>query len=421
LVAFAAHHIGADAFSDGACDIAGECEKILEEERAGRMLLRKPVSRAAGAALLTLFVGFGLGGCMSDGLSMVDSAASGQRSFFGAPARAPMRVPLFVASTRRGEGAADDGRAKFSLTTIGVPQDHAAGAIEKPSFGAVDSHRHFSVLDKRGMSDEEFYREIASHVSGRVGVSRDILLYVHGFNTGLDDARFRLAQIVADGGFSGVATLFTWNSRGGLFNYESDKEAATVSRDAFESLLSGLSRTPGVGRIHILAHSMGAWLTMETLRAIAISGHPDLDGRLGQVMLANPDIDLGVFRQQVARLDPGHVSIFVASNDRALSMSSRIAGDRQRLGALDPAKPEDKAELDRLGVSVRDISSFSTDFIGHGAFAEAPDVVRQIGAQITAPRAAEADSHAVIDARSPEDIAASKKIERQELAPVGAR
>ena len=41
--------------------------------------------------------------------------------------------------------------------------------------------------------------------------------------------------------------------------------------------------------------------TMETLRALAISGHPDLDGRLGQVMLANPDIDLSVFRQQVSR------------------------------------------------------------------------------------------------------------------------
>ena len=94
-------------------------------------------------------------------------------------------------------------------------------------------------------------------------------------------------------------------------------------------------------------------------------------------MLANPDIDLNVFRQQVSRIDPGHVSIFVARNDRALSLSSRIAGARPRLGAMDPEKPEDKAELDRLGVAVHDISSFSTDFIGHGAFAEAPDVVRE--------------------------------------------
>ena len=180
----------------------------------------------------------------------------------------------------RSEGAADDGRAKFSLTTIGVPQGHETGAIERPGFGGPDPKRHFSVITKRSMDETEFFQEIATHVSGRVGVARDILLYVHGFNTSLDDARFRLAQIVADGNFAGVATLFTWNSRGGLMNYESDKEAATVSRDALEQLLLGLARTPGVGRVHILAHSMGAWLTMETLRALAISGHPDLDGRL---------------------------------------------------------------------------------------------------------------------------------------------
>ena len=106
-----------------------------------------------------------------------------------------------------------------------------------------------------------------------------------------------------------------------------------------EKLIVDLSHTPGVGRVHILAHSMGSWLTMEALRSISISGHPDLDGKLGEVMLAAPDIDLNVFERQIARLDPRHVSIFVANNDRALSLSSRIAGDRRRLGAMDPTNP----------------------------------------------------------------------------------
>jgi esterase/lipase superfamily enzyme len=175
---------------------------------------------------------------------------------------------------------------------------------------------------------------------------------------------------------------------------------------------------------------MGAWLTMESLRGVAISGHPDLDGRLGEVMLANPDIDLNVFRQQLARVDPHRVSIFVASNDRALSLSSRIAGARPRLGAMDPEKPEDKAELDRLGVAVHDISSFSTDFVGHGAFAEAPDVVRRIGAHLTAPRAGDADKQAMPDFRGEDTGGASQgasppavaqKVESQPLPPVAGR
>jgi esterase/lipase superfamily enzyme len=371
-----------------------------------------------------------LSGCVSDGMRAVDGHMNNAVSLVSGPQGEPVRVPLFVASTRRGDGVADDGRARFSLTAIGVPQNHRPGAIERPSFGGADRSRHFTVLSKRNMDEEEFYGELASHVSGRVGSSRDVLLYVHGFNTSLDEARFRLAQIVADGGFSGVPALFTWNSRGGLFNYETDKEAATVARDALEKALLALARTPGLGRVHILAHSMGAWLTMETLRGVAIAGHPDLDSRLGEVMLANPDIDLNVFRQQLARLDPGHVSIFVANNDRALSLSSRIAGARPRLGAMDPEKPEDKAELDRLGVAVHDISSFSTDFIGHGAFAEAPDVVRQIGAHIAAPRAQDADQTAIPDFRGQDTGglsepappgAASQKVETSPLPPVAGR
>lgn len=380
------------------------------------------------ARFCALLAAAALAGCMSDGMRMVDGHVGNAVSLVAGPRGEPANVALFVASTRRSEGATDDGRPRFSLTSIGVPLNHRPGNVERPSFGGADRQRHFTVLTKRNMDEQEFYGEVASHVSGRVGNSRDVLLYVHGFNTGLDDARYRLAQIVADGQFSGVPALFAWNSRGGLFNYESDKEAATVSRDALEKLILDLSHAPGVGRIHVLAHSMGAWLTMETLRGIAQSGHPDLDGRLGEVMLAAPDIDLNVFRQQVARLDPHRVSIFVASNDRALSLSSRIAGARPRLGAMDPAKPEDKAELDRLGVSVHDISSFSTDFVGHGAFAEAPDVVRKIGAHLAAPRAADAQTQAVIDARGAEPTpesapppAVSQKVESQPLAPLAAR
>lgn len=367
-----------------------------------------------------------LAGCVSDGMRMVDGHVNNAVSLVSGPQGEPVNVAIFVASTRRSEGAADDGRAHFSLTSIGVPLNHRAGNVERPSFGGADRRRHFTVLSKRNMDEQEFFGEVASHVSGRVGNSRDVLLFVHGFNTSAEDSRYRLAQIVADGRFSGVPALFTWNSRGGLFNYESDKEAATVSRDALERLIVDLSHAPGVGRIHVLAHSMGAWLTMETLRGVAQSGHPDLDGKLGEVMLAAPDIDLNVFRQQVARVDPRHVSVFVANNDRALSLSSRIAGDRPRLGAMNPNNPEDRAELDRLGVAVHDISSFSTDFVGHGAFAEAPDVVRTIGAQLTAPRPAEADTQAVIDASGGTAAAAappplSQKVESQPLAPLAVR
>ena len=160
-----------------------------------------------------------------------------------------------------------------------------------------------------------------------------------------------------------------------------------------------LSDVPDIGRIHILAHSMGSWLTMEALRQDAIAGRPDLNGKLGDVMLAAPDIDVNVFRAQIAKLDASHFSVMVSANDRALSLSRRLAGDRPRLGALNPRNPADKAMLDQFGVKVYDLADESTGFIGHGTYANAPDVVKRIGAVIGAKRVQDSDVTAVLGDR----------------------
>ena len=321
----------------------------------------------------------------------------------GEPAAAPRSTAIFVVSTRKGEGSASNEAveegARYSLQRIGVPPGHEPGKVERPAFGAEDPQKHFVVLARRSLDESMFYTELASHISGRIGANRDILLYVHGFNVSYDEARFRLAQIANDGRFGGIAVLYTWPATGSLLDYGAAKENATAARDALTKLIRRLSEVPDVGRVHILAHSMGAWLTMEALRENAISGSPDLNGKLGDVMLAAPDIDLNVFRQQLAGLDPSHVSVLVAANDRALSLSRTLAGDRPRLGGLDPNNPKDRAALDELGVKAYDLTGESTGLIGHGTYADAPQAVRTIGSQITEQRPQDANVQAVLGER----------------------
>ena len=339
-----------------------------------------------------------LAGCA---LILVPGCASIGLSGAGEPAAEPRSVSIFVVSTRKGEGGASSeaavaNGARFSLQMIGVPPGHEPGRVERPAFGSEDPQKHFIARSRRGLDETAFFAELASHISGRIGSNRDVLLYVHGFNTSYDEARFRLAQIVDDGRFGGVAALYTWPAAGSLLDYGAAKESATIARDALSKLMHRLSELPDVGRVHILAHSMGAWLAMEALRENAISGSPDLNGKLGDVMLAAPDIDLNVFRQQLARLDPSHVFVLVASNDRALSLSRTLAGDRQRLGALDPNNPSDRAALEELGVKAYDLSRESTGLIGHGTYADAPLAVRTIAAQITEQRPQDANVQAVL-------------------------
>ena len=355
---------------------------------------------------------------VADGMTRVGSLVA------GAPEGTPHPIQIFVASTRKGPLAngnepSPDGAARFSLATISIPPDHAPGLVERPSFGSENRMRHVMATARRGLDDDSFRQELASHVSGRIGSNRDVLLFVHGFNNGFDEARFRLAQIAYDGQFGGVPVLFTWASRGSILAYGSDRETAAASRDALERLMLTLSQTPGIGKVHVLAHSMGAWLAMEALRENAIAGHADLDGHLGEVMLASPDIDLGLFRQQVARLgEAAHISLFVAHNDRALSLSSALANDRPRVGALDPSTPEGKAAIEQLGVKVYDTSSESVGFIGHGNYANAPDVIRQIGAQLGATRKEDSGTVAVIDAEGRSVPALAPDV--ASLAPVPA-
>ena len=372
-------------------------------------------ARLVAAALL---VAVCLGGCVTDKVSEVTSSVGDV--FATAEPQAPRHIPIFVVSTRKGKGDSNElaDNARDSLQTITVPPGHAMGQIERARFGSNDPEHHFTVSAFRALDGTEFKNELASHLSGRVGSNRDVLIYVHGFNNSYDEARFRLAQIVNDGRFGGVPILFTWPASGSILDYEAARDSAAASRDALAQALLEIASVPDVGRIHILAHSMGTWLTMEALRQDAIAGKPDLDGKLGDVMLAAPDIDVSVFRNQIAKLDPSHISVFVSVNDKALSLSRRLAGDRARVGALNPKDPADKAVLDKMGVKVYDLAGDETSFIGHGTFATAPAVVRQIGATIGAKRVQDGDVAAVLGSRPIDEHIVTRPLAPASPAPL---
>jgi esterase/lipase superfamily enzyme len=367
---------------------------------------------------LAIALGLALSGCVETDF---EGAANYVGSFGGGPATgAPKARPvqIFVASTRKGESgaaaqAASTDGTHYALATLTIPPGHRAGSIEEPMWGAANARDHIVVAGERELDADEFRAELASHISGRIGVNRDVLVCVHGFNTSFAEARDRAAQITADSRFGGVAVLFTWPTKHELFGYVSDKDSAMASRDALQILLQDISATPGVGKVHVLAHSMGGWLAMEALRQASIAGNRDLGGHLGEVMLASPDIDMDVFAAQMGHIRPAKVTVFATANDRALSLSSAIAQSRLRVGSINPSKPEDRQALESLGAKVYDLSSFSDGFIDHAAYADTPDVLHAIGAQMATPRAQDANTMSIIDASGFVDPTAS-------AAPTGA-
>lgn len=211
----------------------------------------------------------------------------------------------------------------------------------------------------------------ASQVQAFQAQGNRIGIFVHGYNTSFPEALLRITQLMADSPLPAKALLFSWPSDGMLSGYVADKEAATYSRDHLARLLTLLTEDSRLGDVNLAAHSMGAWLAMESLRQLRLSGQDRVIDRLGSVILAAPDIDLDVFRSQVQTIGPlsPPLTVLASPDDRALLLSNRLGGDRERAGSLDARDPSVQDLARNGGVQLIDISGTSaTDSLNHDRF-----------------------------------------------------
>jgi len=192
-----------------------------------------------------------------------------------------------------------------------------------------------------------------SDLLAEAGGSSDLLIYVHGFNQTFETATLDAAKLSDGIRFRGRTM---W------------------SRDAFERVLSSIVSAPSAGRVHIVAHSMGTMLTLESLRQLYAHYGDTVMGKIGAVVFAAPDIDMDVFSSAISRIGPlaGKITVITATNDRALALSGEIAGGMTRVGAAE------KAVIERLGVRVVDASEVGWGIINHDLFLSNADVRRVI-------------------------------------------
>jgi esterase/lipase superfamily enzyme len=199
---------------------------------------------------------------------------------------------------------------------------------------------------------------------GAAAGARDVLIYVHGFNQTFEAAVLDAARLSDGIRFHGDTLAFAWPSKAKLLDYGYDRDSAMLSRDALEKVLDGLMASPTVGRLHIVAHSIGTMLTMEALRQLYARQGDAAADRLGAVVFAAPDIDMDVFISSVDHIGPiaRKITLLTATNDRALAVSRWMAGGMTRVGAAQ------KAQLEQLGLHVIDASQEGWGVVNHDLF-----------------------------------------------------
>lgn len=323
---------------------------------------RRAVSRVAVLAAAAVI----LGGCWgNDGLITGGIPGSNSAAAIG---RAPT---LLVATTRRPTGSpgekpwftSERGRGlAFAEAQLTAPDRSLTGRVASAVSGG------WGVA-----SVGEVQQNGAAPAFAQAAIGRDVLLYVHGYRESFETAAISAARLSDGVGFRGATGLFTWPSGGGTFDYVYDRESAMWSRDALEDLLLALAQSPSGGRVHIMAHSMGTLLTLETLRMLRASGGEAAMARIGAVVLASPDIDIDLFTRGIEKLGPDarKITVISSTKDRALELSRTIAGGVVRAGAADREKLE---KLEALGVRIADASDYGGGLINHDLFLTSTDV-----------------------------------------------
>jgi esterase/lipase superfamily enzyme len=273
------------------------------------------------------------------------------------------------------------GLANNPTLLVATTRKSVAGARAKPWFGAERSRtitlaRATMIppdsgpfpLAAVGLSDWSLASiEPVGQIDGLLAGAtngQDLLIYVHGFNQTFEAAALDAARLSDGIKFRGETMVFSWPSRARLFDYNYDRESAMWSRDALDTVLEDLLASPTVGRVNIVAHSVGTMLTMEALRQLYAKLGDYAADRIGAVVFASPDIDMDVFTASVQRIGPlaAKVTIITATDDRALAVSRWVNGSTTRVGAAE------KAQLERRGLRVIDASSQGWGILNHDLF-----------------------------------------------------
>ncbi len=321
---------------------------------------------------------------------------------------------VFVATSRRdlggdppvfGKGRAD--ALSYVEHRISIPPEREPGRIPVPA-GRPDPERDYLAVGQERLANEAaFIAAINARLAALPAKDQHVFLFVHGYHTSYGGAVLAAAQVREDFGIDSPMVSYAWPSAHQPLLYLYDRDSVLFVRDQFATLLQALAKTRARSVV-ILAHSLGAELTMEGLGRLRDRGDQRTLNRIAAVVLAEPDIDLDVFRSQLRGLDLTRMAVAVlgSKRDGVLRLSSLLTGGQPRLG-----NPGDIAALRHLGVYALDISDFDNGAIDpHFTFQSSPDLLEMIrsgaliaalrnsdaGSQVTVPGPGDGDARAVV-------------------------
>ncbi len=296
-------------------------------------------------------------------------------------------VPVFFGTDRTVEpdpkrlkyGADRGHQLQLGRALVTVPTAHKVPNIERPWVveipyfkvkiyeEAEDRAKHFTLQELSALSKEQMLALVKERLAKSASFKDHAIVFVHGFNTSFDDALYRTAQISYDLKFDGAPFVYSWPSGGKVASYTYDRGSAEQAEPHLAEFLNLVVKESGAKSISLIAHSMGNELLLRVLERMRPTAPEGVV--ISQVILAAPDVDRDKFTniaREIMNFAKG-VTLYAASNDKALGYSARFWGGVPRAGDVPASGP-----LVVPGVDTIDVTSVSTDSLGlnHSGYAE---------------------------------------------------
>lgn len=262
-------------------------------------------------------------------------------------------------------------------------------------------------LEAHTKAEKAFQQELARRLDA--SPRKEVVMFVHGYANSFQDAALTMGELCHFLGREFTCAIFTWpagGTRGLFFGYDVDRESSEFAVEDLRKSLRMIADTPGLQRLHLIAHSRGTDVLATALSELGVEayiGRKTLTERfkIGNVILAAPDIDADVAPTKIFKVlsDPGlpygsapdpsvvikptpgfHLTMYVSPDDKALATSGWLFGSIARFGRVDAAmfSPQDIAEARKVGLfDVIQVTHVS-GFIGHSYFHDDPRVSADI-------------------------------------------
>jgi len=292
----------------------------------------------------------------------------------------PVRKTVYYATNRNQGDTSKPKRAygtnraqlSYGRCEVSIPSTHVEGQIEEPpwwKFWAQENpSEHVILLHVYPSADKASFFDLLREAFPRSAPKRAAFVFIPGFSVSFEDAAKRTAQMAADLKFDGVPIFFSWPSKDHISvrDYLADETSARASESVVTTFLDDFMTQTNAEQVYLIAHSLGTdVLTQAFMKLVAVN--PKMRRRVREVILAAPDIDAEIFKNDVAPVLLGSgnartpLTLYASSTDKALA-TSHEAHKAPRAGEIG------QGLVLLNGVETIDASNVDTSFLNHSPF-----------------------------------------------------